>query len=273
MPATAWSPSCLKRLSARGAVTFRPEREPEESPVTPDVFERFFPRVAGVRPEHVRITNVGLYSVIPPAQAMFMAQTIAAHLGQRSDGLTAVDATANVGGQTLAFAASFKHVHAVELMPLHCEILRHNVAAYGVTRRVSVHCGDFFKLYRTLPAAVDVIFFDPPWGGPDYRKQGRMSLNINNVNIMCIAEKLLLEKRTRCVAVRTPATYSFNDVHALLQHPLLRATITRVPFQEKQVQALVILDWRPDAGRPSARSATSVVTSQQPPRTRTQRNA
>lgn len=243
MVASTWAPPCLKRRSVRGAVTFRPEREPQEVPVTPEVFDRFFPRVAGVRPDQLRITNIGMYSVMPPAQAMSVAQAIASHLGQRSDALTVVDATANVGGQTLAFASCFKHVHAVELMPLHCDVLRHNVAAYGVGAQVTVHCGDFFKLSRTLPAA-DVIFFDPPWGGPDYRKQGRMSLDINNVNIMCIAEKLLVDKRARCVAIRTPATYAFDDVHVHLQHPLVRATIVRVPFQ-KQVQALVLVDWQP----------------------------
>ncbi|GLC34870.1 hypothetical protein PLESTM_000248700 [Pleodorina starrii] len=121
--------------------------------------------------------------------------------------LVLTDGTACCGGNALSYARRFERVVAVELDPDRAEDLRHNAAlvrAWDDFRRagsraglaggtdaataaaangdstaggssgppegglgaLEVMCGDYTRLTRSLRQ--DVVFMDPPWGGPQY---------------------------------------------------------------------------------------------------------
>ena len=97
--------------------------------------------------------------------------------------LTITDAMANMGGMTILLAKYFKKVNACEIVPLHCDIMKTNVKAYGI-HNVTIQCGDFMRFMKHMKQ--DLIFFDPPWGGAKYNREKSISLGINNVNIVSI---------------------------------------------------------------------------------------
>jgi hypothetical protein len=200
-----------------GVRRFVPEVLPAEVPVTADAFRHFFPVKNGVTSAHVRLTNIGTYSMTAPAQADVMCAHIAAALGRPAADVCITDALANMGGMTMAFARHFKRVNACEIVPLHCDILRHNLNAYGLADKVAIRCGDYMD--HVLSLEQDVVYFDPPWGGPEYRRVGApLSLGIDNVNIACIIQALLRPPRPRaeCVVMRVPVNYAFGDLHTKL---------------------------------------------------------
>lgn len=59
-------------------------------------------------------------------------------------------------------------VIAIDIDPEKIRIARHNATIYGVQDRIEFIVGDFLLLSNTLVA--DVVFFSPPWGGPQYFK-------------------------------------------------------------------------------------------------------
>lgn len=137
----------------------------------------------------------GAFSISYPTTADTMARMIASVAG-RNAGI--IDMTACIGGNTAYFAYYFPQVTAIEINPYRTEILNHNLRtllpSYGdelqqismsdlislpLSKRpkVSIMDGDsremliadlpIHKLVDTDPLG-QVLFLDPPWGGPNY---------------------------------------------------------------------------------------------------------
>eukprot|EP01113_Clastostelium_recurvatum_P033285 TRINITY_DN4383_c0_g2_i1.p1 TRINITY_DN4383_c0_g2~~TRINITY_DN4383_c0_g2_i1.p1 ORF type:complete len:367 (+),score=70.50 TRINITY_DN4383_c0_g2_i1:70-1170(+) len=86
--------------------------------------------------------------------------------------LRVVDATAGVGGDTLALASHPRvgHVTCFEPNKGRYDMLTHNIAVYGHNndRVVPVH-GSFLKHVLKEGLSADLVVVDPPWGGKDYK--------------------------------------------------------------------------------------------------------
>jgi predicted RNA methylase len=99
------------------------------------------------------------------------------------DGITAestiTDGTACVGGNVMSFANYFAKVQAVELDSSRFQMLRNNLKIVGATN-VECYNDDFTTNFHRLKQ--DIIFMDPPWGGPEYRNQVRRCLHIRSTH-------------------------------------------------------------------------------------------
>jgi 16S rRNA G966 N2-methylase RsmD len=83
--------------------------------------------------------------------------------------LVITDMTAGVGGNILNFAHYFKYVNGIEIDPIRCQYLQHNVELYEFIN-VNYYSDNAIKLLIEEDDLVqDIIFFDPPWGGKDYK--------------------------------------------------------------------------------------------------------
>ncbi|KFM27644.1 Trimethylguanosine synthase [Auxenochlorella protothecoides] len=110
----------------------------------------------------IRLDQEGWFSVTPEVVAQHQARVVPL-------GSTALDPFAGVGGNVVALAEVAAAVIAVEIDAGRVELLRHNVAVYGLEDRVRCLQGDFFQLAEELKA--DFVFLSPPWGGPEYSAQ------------------------------------------------------------------------------------------------------
>lgn len=106
----------------------------------------------------IRLDREGLFSVKPEASALEVAK--------RLPGATVLDAFCGAGGSAIGFAREGKRVIAVDINAERLAMARHNAALYGVADNITFINGDV----RELPSEIsfDSVFFDPPWGGPDY---------------------------------------------------------------------------------------------------------
>jgi 16S rRNA G966 N2-methylase RsmD len=100
--------------------------------------------------------------------------------------LSITDATAGAGGNVLSFAKKFKLVNAIEFDVKRYNFLINNIVAYKLNNIVS-YCDDCLKLIYNLPNQ-DIIFFDPPWGGKDYKNKINIRLSLSDISIedICI---------------------------------------------------------------------------------------
>lgn len=117
---------------------------------------------------------------------------------------TITDATACAGGNTYSFSQHFAHVLAFEKDALRVRILRHNMTLLGATN-VSIRNGDSFIL--CTQQSQNVIFLDPPWGGPDYKKHARVSLFLSERPLAEFCRIMVATRVTRFIALKAPTNF------------------------------------------------------------------
>jgi hypothetical protein len=57
----------------------------------------------------------------------------------------------------------------------------------------------------------DIIILDPPWGGSSYYDKQSMRLGFNNINIACILNELMKEKKFKCCLILVSWNFDFNN--------------------------------------------------------------
>ncbi len=166
--------------------------------------------------ERLHVDGTSLYSVTDDEAADRMSKIISHWVGVDA---VVTDATACVGGNTASFARTFKHVNAVELSPVRSDMLLHNMSVLGLTDRVTVYKGDY--LLEREHMVQDVVFIDPPWGGPEYKRIRRLNMYLSTMNVGDLVVDLLryrdvgcalLRPHARLVALKAPLNF---NVHGL----------------------------------------------------------
>lgn len=175
----------------------------------------FFKPIQKVNQKDLRLTNVSIYSTTPWKEADFIARSIDNQLrylikGYNRNKITITDATANIGGNTIGFyLKGFGRVNAVEIDPLTCQILKNNLTVYG-SHINTVYCVDYLKIYNDL--SQDVVFMDPPWGGPDYKKSKSLDLYLGDTNIIDICKDIMSKNKTKLIALKLPINYNLTGL-------------------------------------------------------------
>lgn len=165
--------------------------------------EEIFPR-RDVDYSKLQLTPEGTYSVTRRRDADHILSIMASNIGNLKD-KSITDATACVGGDTINFALNFREVHSIEYSKENFDALSNNVNVYGVTN-VSLYLGDCMKLYNW---ASDVLYIDPPWGGPNYRNLERVELFLDSTRLDVWLEDVLSGPyRPSFVFLKVPSNYN-----------------------------------------------------------------
>lgn len=134
-------------------------------------------------------------------------------------GSTCVDATACVGGMTRFLSTHFEHVTAYEIDSERFNYLKHNMEILGMNNVTCVH-GDCLG----LETRTDVIFIDPPWGGPGYKNSTSLRLTLSGQPLHEVCDKL--SKYTKYIALKVPQNFD--------EHHLLSCVTRCVPYSKLQ---------------------------------------
>lgn len=204
-------PVCFVDKTHLHRTKFVSEIPVKEIPFTAGMLKNF-PK--GLLPNRkLRITNIGSYSFAVRDISVAICNILERNHGCNSK-THVTDATANVGGMTIAFAQRYAHVTACEIVPMHCDMLKHNISAYGLTDKTTIHCGDYLDAVHVYKQ--DVVFFDPPWGGTDYKRQHTIDLHLSNVNVWCLAQYLMTNDLAKLVVVRVPNNTDFQTLNSIV---------------------------------------------------------
>jgi 16S rRNA G966 N2-methylase RsmD len=173
--------------------------------------EDVFPHNDTVDYSKLQMTPEGLYSITRRRDSEKIVQYLKDTIGDLSK-KTITDATACVGGDSIQFALSFHKVHSVEWKHDNFIVLRNNVQAYGL-QNITIHEGDVTKL---LNWKTDVLYIDPPWGGPDYHTLRSLDVFLGNIRMDVWLESILKEdKYPKHIVLKLPRNYNFTRLHFL----------------------------------------------------------
>lgn len=119
--------------------------------------------------------------------------------------ITIVDATAGIGGNSLYFCKYFNFVYCIDTYDEAINYLHHNLSDFENKFIINHNCLDILKLIK-----FDVIFFDPPWGGNQYKFINKLNLYINEININKIIDNLYFNKNIKLIALKAPNNFNLN---------------------------------------------------------------
>jgi hypothetical protein len=173
--------------------------------------DTMFPEKEGVDYNKLRMTPEGEYSITKRVDGKRLLLKMRQIFGSTED-KHITDLTGNVGGDTIMFGLNFKQVDSIEYNQENFDALKHNVHEYKL-KNVNLHFGDSTKLYNWY---TDVLYIDPPWGGPDYKKKTKLDLFLGNIRIDTFLEYVLRQSwRPKYVCMKLPKNYNFERLDVL----------------------------------------------------------
>ena len=207
----------------------------------------------GVMLHKLQVSTEATYSITRPTESKKIIVILKNHLtniGLHVKHCTITDATACVGGDTLQFSRLFKHVNSVEMNPEHYAMLLNNINVYNRTN-ITTYCADYLKVLAKLTQ--DVVFIDPPWGGPRYKDKTNIRLQLSNTPIEDVVFKLL-RLHVSLIVLKVPTNFnvphfvyhmnkkkenrirSFHSYHLNKMNIIVIATKYSPAFTRKQLQ-------------------------------------
>ncbi|CAF4046986.1 unnamed protein product [Adineta steineri] len=153
--------------------------------------------------KQIQLDKVAQYSTTDMRTADKISEFIANLNGLEKDRTVITDGTACVGGNTSSFCKKFKHVQAIELNETRYNMLKNNLKILKYENVICYH-GDYLEYLPKLQQ--DVVFLDPPWGGPNYKDQVEVELFIGRVPLHEVCEQLKL--RTKYIVIKAPQNFN-----------------------------------------------------------------
>lgn len=175
------------------------------------VMEEVFLPQEGVDPTRLQITKEGEYSVTKRRDAERIISILKSILKDTKT-KTITDATGCVGGDTIHFALHFEKVDSIEINEENYDALKNNVELYGF-QNVKLHVGDSVSIFNWKS---DVLYIDPPWGGPNYKDVKNLDLYLSSKRIDEWLEEILMRKnRPNYIVLKLPHNFNFKRLNFL----------------------------------------------------------
>jgi predicted RNA methylase len=178
-------------------------------------YQNWFPKKDGVDYTKLRITKEGMYSLTKYSDSLAIIRAMENIIGKENlGGLTILDGTANVGGDTIRFGMNYNKVISVELTLENFTVLKNNVEVFGLDDKVEMINGDITKVWNDVQTFTDVLFLDPPWGGKDYigDEEEVLNLFLSGISVSEFVGKVLLSPdRPSYIFIKLPVNYDINS--------------------------------------------------------------
>ena len=181
--------------------------------------KKIFPSKEGVDYDSLQIHKEGYFSATPPSDSKQIFTFMIDYMRTLDDKII-TDLTGNVGGDTIAFALKFKHVHSIELNTDTFKILENNVRVFNLNN-VNLYNGNSLKIFPAKESKVwntDVLYIDAPWGGREYKNipKGKLELRLDSINIADYLFHLIRgPNKPQWIFLKVPYNYKFTDIEGL----------------------------------------------------------
>jgi hypothetical protein len=157
--------------------------------------------------EKIQYDKEGLYSITHHDEADIISEIIINNFDNKEN-LKILDGTGGLGGNTISFSKFFKNVTSIELDKNRCDMLKNNIKLYNLNN-IKIINDDSIKFLLGNKENYDIYFFDPPWGGPDYKKIKNLRLKIGNYKLSELSDKISLNNKL--LVFKLPFNYDFEE--------------------------------------------------------------
>lgn len=168
--------------------------------------QTMFPEKDGIDYSLLQITPEGEYSMTRKTDGKRMLAKMISVIGNTQN-KSIIDLTGNVGGDTILFGMNFDHVCSIELEKDNFKALKNNVEVFKLDN-VNIINGDSTEIFFWR---VNVVYIDPPWGGPEYKHKENLDLFLGTQRLDTYLKFLLNEPwRPDYIFLKLPRNYNFE---------------------------------------------------------------
>lgn len=169
--------------------------------------EKIFPKIDDMN--NLEYDIEGLYSISHPNDADIISNIILDYLKKSDinidiDNIKILDGTAGLGGNVISFSRNFKSVVAIEINNERFKMLKNNIGLYNLENVKLLNDDCITHLENSN---YDVYFFDPPWGGPNYKYEQNIELSLGGMGLHNIVK--IIEKG-KIIVFKVPFNYNLN---------------------------------------------------------------
>jgi len=191
-----------------------------------NIIKKIYPNISEDKLKELKYDEEGLYSITLPEEAKIISSLLVKSLKKEAKKSTIFDGTAGLGGNTLSFCNYFKNVISCEINKSRYDILKKNIELYKYNNIVinNINCIEYIKNNNSS----DVYFFDPPWGGPDYKFKTNISLKLANMSLINIVKLIKNKNNNAIICFKLPFNYNFNE-------------FKNIKFYKKKIKNMIIL--------------------------------
>ena len=181
--------------------------------------------------DKILIDAIGKYSISLPDKAQIITNLIEKHINTTN--ITITDAMACIGGDTLSFSQRFTKVNAIEFDKVRFDYLKHNMELFNC-KNIDYYNEDYLKVMMKLKQ--DVIYIDPPWGGPEYKVKKSIKIKIGETKLEEICDQIIDKKLCKLLVLKLPYNYDlmelkFYDIKMFVLNKILLILINIEPEQ------------------------------------------
>ena len=124
-----------------------------------------------------------------------------------------IDANSGMGGDSIFFCKYFKFIYCIEVN-LNCiDYLEHNLKEFSNKEIFNINCVEALKLLN-----YNCIYFDPPWGGKNYKLKSSIDLfityNNKKINILNLIDDLYFY--SEYIFIKVPINFNKIKLKKLL---------------------------------------------------------
>jgi 16S rRNA G966 N2-methylase RsmD len=170
-----------------------------------NTLKKVFPEPSNGNYNGLKCDEEGLYSITHPKEADLISEAIIEIVGNN---IHIVDMTAGCGGNMISFIKYFSRVTGIEIDKTRFKLLKENLSKYEYNNYELI-CGDSTSNYSNSNNYnyYDVYFIDPPWGGPEYKKQSNIELHLSNYKL---EEFILTLPKDKLIVLKLPFNYNID---------------------------------------------------------------
>ncbi len=125
------------------------------------------------------------------------------------------DGTGGAGGDSIAFGKVFHSVVVTEIDPDRYDMLVNNLLVYELYNVIPLNCSCLDIMEKIN--FIDVAYFDPPWGGKNYKKFDKLRLKLGELYIDEIVNRLFDQTITRSnikmIVFKLPLNYDIESLY------------------------------------------------------------
>ena len=176
------------------------------------ILKKIFPVPPNNNYNGLNYDDEGLYSITHPKEADIISLSIIEILG--TNNINIVDLTAGCGGNMISFMKHFTNVLGIEINTDRYNILKGNLAKYS-NNNYELICADATDIINNSInyENYDVYFIDPPWGGPDYKKNSNIQLYLSNIKL---DDFILMLPKNKLIVLKLPFNYNYTFINLYL---------------------------------------------------------
>jgi len=142
----------------------------------------------------------GMYSLSYKEDADLLSNIIKEKFGD----IKILDGTSGIGGNSISFGLNFSHLISVEINKERFKYLETNLEMFKIKSKL---IND--DVLNHLNEDYELIFIDPPWGGPNYKLEKSLSLTLGNIKLKELTKQLKEQKKI--VVFKLPFNYNLSE--------------------------------------------------------------